>query len=292
MAMNPMQRKARNSFLLGMIVTLLMASAVIGFLIFQMGQLQQNLASKESKEVLILVKDIQSGGVVTSDCVKKIKVQYAPQNAVTMNDLGENIITKTALKANVILSADMLQTVGEEIQKDLRLQEYNMITLPSKLENGNYIDIRITFPTGQDYLVVSKKRVVSCDDDTVWLEVSEDEIVMLNNAIVESYIVVGSNLYATKYVEPGLQEKATPTYPISEAVQQAMQRNPNLLPQAISDYNNRIQANDPINDRQSIERILSQYSQDRIENIETGVQDSKTKTKEKRQIYIGQLDVQ
>ena len=40
MAMNPMQRKSRNSFLLGMVLTLLMASAVIGFLIFQIIQLQ------------------------------------------------------------------------------------------------------------------------------------------------------------------------------------------------------------------------------------------------------------
>ena len=184
----------------------------------------------------------------------------------------------------------MLQASGEEIQKDLRKQEYNMITLPSKLENGDYIDIRITFPTGQDYLVVSKKKVVSCDEDTVWLELSEDEIILLNNAIVESYVVIGYNLYATTYVEPGLQAKATPTYPISEAVQQAMQNNPNLLAQAISDYNNRVQANDPTQDRQAIERILSQYAQDRLENIETGMQETKTKAKEKRQLYIGSLD--
>lgn len=290
MAMNPMQRKSRNSFLLGMVLTLLMASAVIGFLIFQINQLQETISSKEAKEVLVLVRDIKSGEAVTADCVKKIKVEYAPSNAVTLGELGENITTKTDLKANVILSADMLQASGEEIQKDLRKQEYNMITLPSKLENGDYIDIRITFPTGQDYLVVSKKKVVSCDEDTVWLELSEDEIILLNNAIVESYVVIGSNLYATTYVEPGLQAKATPTYPISEAVQQAMQNNPNLLAQAISDYNNRVQANDPTQDRQAIERILSQYAQDRLENIETGMQETKTKTKEKRQLYIGSLD--
>lgn len=290
MAMNPMQRKSRNSFLLGMVLTLLMASAVIGFLIFQINQLQETISSKEAKEVLVLVRDIKSGEAVTADCVKKIKVEYAPANAVTLGELGENITTKTDLKANVILSADMLQASGEEIQKDLRKQEYNMITLPSKLENGDYIDIRITFPTGQDYLVVSKKKVVSCDEDTVWLELSEDEIILLNNAIVESYVVIGSNLYATTYVEPGLQAKATPTYPISEAVQQAMQNNPNLLAQAISDYNNRVQANDPTQDRQAIERILSQYAQDRLENIETGMQETKTKAKEKRQLYIGSLD--
>ena len=73
--------------------------------------------------------------------MQQVKVQYAPNNAVTLAALGENTTAKTALTAGVTLSADMLQVQGEEIQKDLRLQEYNMITLPSKLENGNYIDI-------------------------------------------------------------------------------------------------------------------------------------------------------
>ena len=36
MASNPMQRKARNSFLLGMLVMLLIAGAVIAFLIMQL----------------------------------------------------------------------------------------------------------------------------------------------------------------------------------------------------------------------------------------------------------------
>ena len=36
MATNPMQRKARNSFLLGIVVTLLITGAVIAFLILQL----------------------------------------------------------------------------------------------------------------------------------------------------------------------------------------------------------------------------------------------------------------
>lgn len=35
---------------------------------------------------------------------------------------------------------------------------------------------------------------------------------MMSSAIVESYMVKGSKLYATRYVEAGTQEAATPTY--------------------------------------------------------------------------------
>ena len=47
MATNPMQRKARNSFLLGMLVMLLIAGAVIALLFMQLMQ-----QSKKSKQYL------------------------------------------------------------------------------------------------------------------------------------------------------------------------------------------------------------------------------------------------
>mgnify|MGYP000389941712 FL=1 len=46
MASNPMQRKARNSFLLGIVVTLLITGAVIAFLILQL----KNYKDKEAEE--------------------------------------------------------------------------------------------------------------------------------------------------------------------------------------------------------------------------------------------------
>lgn len=48
---------------------------------------------------------------------------------------------------------------------------------------------------------------------------SEADIVMLNSAIVESYIMKASNIYIAKYVEPGMQEKAANTYvPTAEVI--------------------------------------------------------------------------
>ena len=43
---------------------------------------------------------------------------------------------------------------------DLRKQEYNMLVLPSQLATGEYIDIRLALPTGQDYVVLGKKKVL------------------------------------------------------------------------------------------------------------------------------------
>ena len=46
MATNPMQRKARNSFLLGMLITLVIAGAIIALLFIQL----KNYKEKEQEE--------------------------------------------------------------------------------------------------------------------------------------------------------------------------------------------------------------------------------------------------
>lgn len=290
MAINPMQRKTRNSFLLGMVITLLICSIAIGILVMQFMKLKDEQA-KINKTVCVLVNDIKSGGVITSADVMQIQVEYAPSNPATMVDLtSAEVMAKTDLSAGVVLSQDMIMPSGTGIQNDVRLQEFNMITLPSQMSVGDYIDIRLTIPTGQDYVVLTKKQVVNCDTDTVWINLSEDEILTMNNAIVESYIMTGSNLYAVTYTEPGLQTEAIPTYPVSSVVVSTMAKNPNILDEAIEEFNRRNAENDPTEDRAAIDRNISSYNETRLENIETGVQEQKLKAQEKRLQYIEQLN--
>ncbi len=48
--------------------------------------------------------------------------------------------------------------------------------------------------------------------NTVWLNLTEDEILNMSCAIVEAFQIPGSKLYATKYTEPGMQDAATPKH--------------------------------------------------------------------------------
>ena len=47
------------------------------------------------------------------------------------------------------------------------------------------------------------------------IRMTEDEILVFNNAMVESYLIEGSKLYAATYVNPGIQKAAAQTYPLS-----------------------------------------------------------------------------
>ena len=60
MAKNPMQRKAQNSFLLGMLITLLITGIIIAVLVIQLTKItkEQNEAKANLKQVYVLSQDI------------------------------------------------------------------------------------------------------------------------------------------------------------------------------------------------------------------------------------------
>ena len=72
----------------------------------------------------------------------------------------------------------------------------NVIALP-----GDYIDIRFQLPSGQDYIVLSKKKVLMSSQTGIWLKLSELELLTINNAIVEAWTIKGSKIYAIEYSE-------------------------------------------------------------------------------------------
>ena len=91
MASNPMQRKARNSFLLGMIITLLITGAIIVFLFLQLNQQIQAKKELEAQKVNVytLSTDVKSGQVITEDMFTMLSVDKntIPANATSVIDV-------------------------------------------------------------------------------------------------------------------------------------------------------------------------------------------------------------
>lgn len=356
MATNPMQRKARNSFLLGMLITLVIAGAIIALLFIQL----KNYKEKEQEEkansvkVWVLGQDVISGQVITTDMLTQqvVNKNYVPTNAIgnitvldnyaledkegneviteyknnvatlylskdnTKYELKQEdstesyyieknrdkeyvelntvpVIAKVDMNKNTVITTEMVCKSNEKTTDDLRKVEYNVLTLPSQLQTGEYIDVRLALPSGQDYIVVSKKQVeipqVSGVDvaDTIWLKLTEDEIITMNNAIVDSARALGSVLKVTIYTEAGTQEAATPTYVPSKEVAELIRNNPNIVEKSkvtlINRYNsNASTRNDALNPAISA-------GEEGEENLKTKVQESVTNSKENRQKYLQSL---
>lgn len=316
MAMNPMQRRARNSFLVGFLVSLIIMSIIIVFLVYRIQGINDEFDAlkAQQKRVYVASDYIQSGTEVTIDSFQYDTVQTTlnGEELITDQDFqyidektGEIIekydsdgnpkqkkmVVKTNVPAGTIITKDMLDEIDAQTTADQRLQEYNMIILPTLLINGDYIDIRLQLPEGEDYIVVAKKKVVYTTADTVWLKMTEDEILTLGNAIVEAYTIVGSKLYATTYTEAGIQNAATPTYAVSQAVMNLINSDPNVRKEAREGLWQRYNDQEQVDQRNDhINKALESYYDNMKESVETGLQEEITKMQEGRLEYIEALE--
>ena len=297
MAMNPMQRKANNYLLIGILGTLLVTGLIIVFLFMQLNTLQQEKKAKEAdmKKVYVASANIKSGETVSYEKLKQVSVSSSviPDNVLSV-ELTENTIAKIDLNKGTIVTNNMVQESDDKTTSDLRKQEYNMVILPSQIQSGDYIDIRLRLSNGVDYIVASKKKVEIPTIDgvesanTISVNMNETETMVMANAIIEAYIDKGSLLYVTTYVEPGMQTSVIPTYVPSGTVQNAINANPNIEQEAknalFARYNQNAGTRTNV-----IDGTLAQYAQDRVDNIEEGVQEQITKAQEERQAYLESL---
>ena len=370
MATNPMQRKARNSFLLGMLLMLIITGAIIAFLILQL----TNMKKEEQEEIAAMVKvytlsqNVTSGQVITTDMLiqQEVNRNMVPANAtsdltnfqnyfledesgnsvitkyedneahlyITIDDTEyelnydeendryyierdgnrENItlneaplIAKVDMQANTVITTDLVST-GDAIQDTTRKEEYNMLILPTDLATGDYVDVRLLLPSGTNYVVVAKKQVeiptISGVDstDTISMELTEDEINMISNAIVDAFKINGAKLYVNKYTDPGLQAASIPTYPVNYEVMQLINGNPNILEEARSALWRRYNATDssgvatqPAQRNDVIDAAIGTTDEEREQaqsNLETNMEESITNSITTRQEYLEGLSAE
>ena len=359
MATNPMQRKARNSFLLGMFITLVISGAVIAVLVLQLMNKSKKEADEkgESVSVYVLKQDVNSGQVITTDMLDKVSTnkKLVPSNATsdmsvfdnfalqdkegnnisTVYENGKNpklyvnkdnnnyeikteedtgnyyiekgsqkeyielnsvpMIAKVEMKKGTVMTTDLLSKSDNKVLDDVRKQEYNMLVLPMDLETGDYIDVRVMFPSGQDYIVVAKKEVEipningTDSEDTIWVNLSEDEILHMSCAIIDAYKVPGSKLYVTKYTEPGIQKAATPTYVMDQTTANLLSNDENILNIAMTGIKNRYNSVKSQERRNEINSMINEQGDQANTNIQTNMEESITNSQNSRKEYLESL---
>lgn len=192
----------------------------------------REIARKETAEGWVVTREIVAGHPVKQEDLKLVKlpVDSIPADVLSAQKQVSGKYAKVSLQPRTLLTETLLYE-EEPTPDDLRWREMSFVQLPGLLERSDVVDIRIQFPTGQDYILLSKKKVEELASGTVTLTVGEAEILSLSSAIVDAYLHKAS-IYALAYVEPYLQKKPVPTYPSNEAVMQLIKKDPNIVQQA------------------------------------------------------------
>lgn len=294
MAMNPMQRKTRNAFLLGFIAALIIGGIVIALLYMQIKNKNAEIEKVRQEmqiamtDVYVLDKDVSINEPVELKR-KQVPVEDVPKKAIKslseyQDEDGELIMrSKIALTKGTILTEDLVENSDDS--PSYRMVEYSMITLPSMMTEGDYIDIRIAFPDGGNFVVLSKMEVQSCTASTIWLKLTESQMLTLDEAAIESYIIAGTRLYATQYTDTAQSELNT-TYIPNDLVRELINRN------ATEDETKSMEelTQKYADARSRIESYLSTYEQDdTIEKVTSGFQAQTSTTQANRAALLGEM---
>ncbi len=164
--------------------------------------------SKYTKMVTVLNKDVIQGEMITEDMLTESRVHNstAPTQAIESSSEVVGSVAKYNILANVALTQNMFST-EENTRTDIRSQEVNTVVMPSDLVEGDKVDIRIMYPNGTDYIVLAQKNIDKIAGQTMWIKIGEDERLLLNSAMVDSFLKQGTKLYATKYADADSQIK-------------------------------------------------------------------------------------
>ncbi len=199
-------------------------------------------SASNTLKAYVLKKDVKAND--------KIKIEDLDEIKLSSKAKSENLISDALLLSKSMYSRDIKKgtiiyknmTYGENsIRSDLRKFEISSLVLPVSSKKGDYVDVRINFPSGLDYVVLSKKRIedlARIDNEKGKREIclfylNSEEILRLSSALVDAYIAEGAYMYTTVYVSPNNQTAAAITYPSNDNVQKLIKSDPNVVNRAI-----------------------------------------------------------
>ena len=192
------------------------------------------------RNIYVAASNIMSGDIITKDHLVKKKVYSSQPIEVFIN---EEQIGKQAL-INIPEGTQVLTTMiaDNSISANLRETEYDVIHLNSNIKKDDTVDIRLLYPNGESYVVLSKKVIkeLSIDTASIFLWLETEEILRMSAAIVDASLYSGSKLYVTKYIEPNIQDASLITYTPSLSILSLIEKDPNIVDRCSQELNREV----------------------------------------------------
>lgn len=102
--------------------------------------------------------DIPFGSILKKNMfnVVQMSLDIPQKELIDETDIGK-INTVQLLSGMPVLKMSVAE---EELANDLREQEFNMLLVQTNQKKGDFVDVRIIFPNGENYIVLSKSRLL------------------------------------------------------------------------------------------------------------------------------------
>lgn len=226
----------------------------------------QTELSNNQQTVYVATDLINAGDIVTDTGenanVEKQTVYTGLESYNYITESEMNTRAKVDIAAGVPVMYNMVTDVV--VDNDTRDYEISVANLTTDQKENDVVDIRVIFPNGEDYVILSKKQITNLNlENCVFTsQLNEEEILRFASAIVDAYMTTGARIYTTRYVEENIQETSTPNYPVRETTIALINSDPNVVTKATETLN--------LEARLSLEQRLGTLTEDELDAVSEG----------------------
>lgn len=206
----------------------------------------------ETVPAFAVVADLPSGKQLTESDIEQVDVPVgvSANFATSMEELIGKYC-KIEMTAGTVFTTNSVYE--EPINHDMRYYDVVVDVIPIGLKPGAFVDIRIKYGTGSDYLGILHRQVAEINGNTLKLILTEEDIQTYSSMFVENIVfnrnfivnfdinddgvvddrdiapAVGCYIYATEYIVGGMQSDTEHFYAPSKLIQGVLQNDPNVF---------------------------------------------------------------
>ncbi len=270
-----MNLKKRKRFITAIVVLALVIVALCGglgygYTLFKdlgvaRDKLEQEIEANK-QYIYVALKPIEAGEIITDEgadanvMLQQNLIGLEPYNFIDETYLGSKAVVK--IEEGYPILVGMVTDVT--LYDDTREYEVLAVQPMTTQKDYDFVDVRIMFPNGEDYLVLSKKQIhnMALESCVFTTEMNEEEILRYASAVIDAYVTTGAKLYTTRYLEASLQKEATPTYLVRQETIDLMNSDPNVVTLAEKTLNR--------NARNLLEARMSGLTEEQLEAVANG----------------------
>lgn len=218
----------------------------------EIASLQEDLAAiGELVPAYTIVEDVPSGKCLEETDLELIEVPLSMSTNLIQD--SEELIgkyCKIPMTSGTVFTIDSVYE--EPINSDMRYYDVIVDTMPIGLQVGSFVDIRIKYGTGSDYLGIVHRQVAEINGNTLKLILTEEDILTYSSMLIENIIynekfqvnqdvngdgkinesdtvdAIGAYIYAVEYIVGGIQNETSQSYAPSALIQALLAGDPNI----------------------------------------------------------------